>query len=73
MNARFSKIKGDEKARRSKDEVVLLTISFVDRVAMHNYTILINVKRIQNNWINTIKPTAVHSLILAINNFPHLK
>ena len=35
MNARFSKIKGDEKARMSKDEVVLLTISIVDRVAMH--------------------------------------
>ena len=42
MNARFSKMKGDEKARRSKDEVVLLTISIVDRVPMHIYTILIN-------------------------------
>ena len=31
MNARFSKIKGDEKARMSKDEVVLLTISIVGK------------------------------------------
>lgn len=37
MNARFSKIKRDKKARRSKDEVVLLTTFIMDRFPMHIY------------------------------------
>ena len=30
-------------------------------------------QRIQNGWINSIKPVSVHPLILAINNLSHLQ